>query len=80
MGVSSVIVIVYILCLLTMIFILINNLKTTKELVDEYEESLKKVLALTIQKSNLMEIVIKAKTSKENYFKTLEKIERELFK
>ena len=80
MGVSSVIVIVYILCLLTMIFILINNLKTTKELVDEYEEALKKVLALTIQKSNLMEIVIKAKTSKENYFKTLEKIERELFK
>lgn len=80
MGISSVIAIVNILCLLTMTFVLINNLKTTDELLDEYEKCLNKNLSYAVQRKTLMEIIINAKTSKENYFKTLEKIERELFK
>ena len=80
MGISSVIAIVNILCLLTMTFVLINNLKTTDELLDKYEKCLNKNLSYAVQRKTLMEIIINAKTSKENYFTTLEKIERELFK
>ncbi len=80
MGISSVIAIVNIFCLLTMTFVLINNLKTTDELLDEYEKCLNKNLSYAVQRKTLMEIIINAKINKENYFKTLEKIERELFK
>lgn len=80
MGVSSIMAIVNILCLLTMTFVLINNLKTTDELIDGYEKCLEENLSYAKQRKTLMEIIINAKTNKENYFKTLEKIERELFK
>lgn len=46
-----------------------DNNNTTKVLINELEKNLK-----------LKKIMINAKDTKENYFKTLEKIEKELFK
>ena len=59
---------------------IIDNLKRTNTIITEYENELKRELQLINEKSTLMEIIINAKKTKENYFVTLEKIEKELFK
>lgn len=73
-------VIWYIAIFAILIWTIIDNLKRTNTIITEYENELKRELQLINEKSTLIEIIINAKKTKENYFVTLEKIEKELFK
>lgn len=70
----------YILSWIIIFWLMLDNIKRTSTLLDQLETSLTEQLKLINEKSKLMEIIIMAKTNKENYFITLEKIEKELFK
>lgn len=80
MSSSVVLTIWYVAVIVLFLWATIDNFKRTKKIIDDYGKALKRELQLINEKSTLMEIIINAKKTKENYFVTLEKIEKELFK
>lgn len=76
------IIMIVALWLYTIIIILqiIDNKKTVNKLYEEYNSILKQLLEKAKKELALKKIIINSKETKENYFVTLEKIEKELFK
>lgn len=59
--------------------VLFKQKKLFDKLISELEEAYESEYKLLETKKNLMEIILLGKKNKENYFETLDKLEKELF-
>lgn len=77
---SSAYLIFCIINLSLLVVVFSKQKKLFDKLISELEEAYKNEYKLLETKKNLMEIILLGKKNKENYFETLDKLEKELFK
>lgn len=72
-------IVIYVLVWILVLYEIYTILKQSKKRLEESLELLSELLEKTRKEFRLKEIIVESKLSRENYFITLEKIERELF-
>ena len=73
-------IVIYVLVWILVLYEIYTILKQSKKRLEESLELLSELLEKTRKEFRLKEIIVESKLSRENYFITLEKIEREMKK